>query len=94
MCVNSPLVCFVQTLQTGEKIVSRDNGAFPYSKRMKSAPEMTNDCGLKQAETERERKKNVFIRNYMWMARSDVLAFSVAENWDANLCSVRRGDAR
>lgn len=29
----------------------------------------------------------------MWMARSNVLAFSVAENCDANLCSVHRWDA-
>lgn len=57
MCVNPPLVCFVQTLQTGEKIVSPDNGAFLCSKCMKRAPEMTNDCGLKQAETERGEKK-------------------------------------
>lgn len=56
----------------------------------KRAPEMTNDCGLKQAERERERKKNVFIRNYMWMARS------AAERCDVNLCLVHkwREDAR
>ena len=63
---------------------------------MKRAPEMTNDCGLKQAETERERgrerekererERNVFIRNYMWMARSGALAFSAAECRDVNLC--------
>lgn len=41
---------------------------------------MTNDCGLKQAEAETQReKKNVFIRNYMWMARSTVFLFCAAE---------------
>ena len=83
----------MQTLQTGEKIVSSDNGAFLRSKCMKRAPEMTNDCGLKQAETEREEKKNVFIRNYMWIARSGVLAFSAAECRDVNLCLVHRENA-
>lgn len=92
MCLNPLLVCFVQTLQTGEKIVSTDNGAFLDSKCMKRAPEMTNDCGLKQAQTEREekKKKNVFIRNYMWMARSAVMPFSAAECHDVNLCLVHK----
>lgn len=76
MCVNPPLLCFTQTLQKGEKIVGSDNGAFLYSKR---APEMTNDCGLKQAETEKEKwggGLNVFIRNYTWMVRSAASPFS------------------
>lgn len=54
---------------------------------------MTNDCGL-ETERGREREKiYIFIRNYMWMARSNVLVFSVVENCDANLCSVHREDA-
>lgn len=57
----------------------------------KRAPEMTNDCGLKQPETEKERgKKNVFIRNYSWMARSAALPFSTAECCDVNLCLVHK----
>lgn len=36
-----------------KKIVSPDNGAFLYSKCIKGA-EMTNDCGLKQAESEKK----------------------------------------
>lgn len=77
VCGNPLLVCLVQTLKKGEKIDSLDNSAFFYSKMYKKkkkgrgAPEMTNDCGLKQAATEKERKKevdgerekNVFIRN-------------------------------
>lgn len=52
--MNPLLVCFVQTLETGEKIVCSDNGAFLYSKCIKRAPEMTNDCGLKRAQRHRE----------------------------------------
>lgn len=49
---------------------------------------MTNDCGLKQAEHGEREKKNRFIRNYMWMARSAVWTFSAAECCDMNLCLV------
>ena len=60
---------------------------------MKRAPEMSNDWCLKQAETERrEEKKNVFIRNDMWMARSCVLALRVAECREVNLCFLRGGN--
>lgn len=62
VCGNPLLVCLVQTLKKGEKIDSLDNSAFFYSKMYKKkkeggAPEMTNDCGLKQAATEKERKR-------------------------------------
>lgn len=75
----------MQTLQTGEKIVRKDAGAFLHSEWMKRAPEMTNDWGLKQTETERERG-NVFIRKYMWMAERSTAAFAEAECRDMNAC--------